>query len=45
MYSYEFYNYFSRMSRKLADRDIEQLLAALEDENISEDGSEDEGEG
>ncbi|GBP51058.1 PiggyBac transposable element-derived protein 1 [Eumeta japonica] len=32
------------MSRKLADRDIEQLLAALEDGNVSEDGLEDESE-
>lgn len=32
------------MSREVADRDIEQLLAALEDGNISEDGLEDEGE-
>lgn len=32
------------MSRNLADRDIEQVLAALEDGNISEDGLEDESE-
>ncbi|CAB3248380.1 unnamed protein product [Arctia plantaginis] len=32
------------MSRKVADKDIEQLLAALEDGNISEDGLEDESE-
>lgn len=30
------------MSCKLADKDVEQLLAALEDGNISEDGLEDE---
>lgn len=44
LYSYEFYDYLSRMSRKLADKDVEQLLAALEDGNISEDGLEDESE-
>ncbi|CAH2064499.1 unnamed protein product, partial [Iphiclides podalirius] len=32
------------MSRKVADREIEQLLATLEDGNISEDGLEDESE-
>ncbi|CAB3231930.1 unnamed protein product [Arctia plantaginis] len=32
------------MSRKVADKDIEQLLTALEDGNISEDGLEDESE-
>ena len=32
------------MARKLADRDIIQLLAALEDGNISDDGLEDENE-
>lgn len=32
------------MSRRVADRDIEQLLAALEDGNISEDGLEDDSE-
>lgn len=32
------------MSRRVADKDIEQLLAALEDGNISEDGLEDDSE-
>ncbi|CAG9575559.1 unnamed protein product [Danaus chrysippus] len=33
-----------RMTRKVADKDIEQLLVALEDGNITEDGLEDESE-